>query len=126
MPRPEPLTPEWLQWMGSALAECRFDDSVDVILEHRVSQPDDTTFIWQVRLSGGMATVVEGPCDENLLSRAVSFRCSRETALAVCLQGASAQRAVLNGEMIVNGDARRLLNARGALEVLSEALSTTI
>ena len=122
---PEPFTQEWVEWLAEALSGCAVDSHADIVLAHSATESDGSQFSWQMRIRDGIVTVTAGLPGEADESRTVRFRSSRETAWAIAAEGQSAQRAVLEGRMAVQGDMRLLLRSRRAVQQISEALSAT-
>ena len=122
---PEFLTDEWVAWLDAVLSECRVDASVDLVLEHRVFTGDGSVYCWHVRIASGRASAAVGPAGEDPGQALVAFASDRETALAIAVEGGSAQRAFAEGRLHVSGDPRLLLGARPALEVIGASLAGT-
>lgn len=121
---PDPLTEEWVRWIASKLSGCRVDPDVDIIVQHRVTATDGGEFCWYVRVYGGQAAAAAGLA-EGVGSDPgrLTFTSDRETAWAIAADGASAQRAFLEGRLRLDGDARLLISARPALDALGAALA---
>ena len=120
---PPPLTDEWVEWLAAKLSGCRVDSETDVIVQHRVTDADGDEFCWHVRVEGGAVQVAAGPADETASGPSVvTFMSDAGTARAISVEGASAQRAFLEGRLRLSGDVRLLISARPALAALAEAL----
>ena len=120
---PEPLTDEWVDWLGAVLSDCLVDADVDMIIEYRVTSADGSEFCWNLRLRGGRADVAAGPAEVESGASLVTFTSDRDTARAISAHGESAQRAFLEGRLRLDGDALLLIAARPALEALGAALA---
>ena len=122
---PEPLTDEWVEWLAARLSGCRVDSETDLIVQHRVDDvdADGDEFCWHVRVEDGAVQVAAGPADETASGTSVvTFMSDSATARAISVEGASAQRAFLEGRLRLGGDVRLLISARPALAALAEAL----
>ncbi len=118
----EILTDEWVELLGNTVAGRRVDPEVTIVIEHNVTEPDGSVFIWHLAMTEGRAEVALGP------GRAgpdrLVFTSDHETANWIAFGEASAQRLFLEGRIRLDGDANLLLTARSAFETLGEAMAT--
>lgn len=117
------FTDEWVAWLDSVLSTYRVDDTVDLVLEHRVTGDDGSVFCWHVRVASGRVSAATGPAATEHAHRRVSFASDRETARAIAAEGKSAQRAFAEGRLHLDGDPRLLIAARPAMNAIGGALS---
>ena len=122
---PDTLTDEWVAWLDSVLSGCRVDGAVNLVLEHRVANPDGSVFCWHVRMGEGRVSAAPGLVDEESVASRVTFNSDRDTARAIAVEGESAQRAFAEGRLRFNGDPRLLIAARAALEAIGAALAAS-
>ena len=120
---PEFLTDEWVDWLDSALSECRVDSAASLVLEYRVSGDDGSVCCWHVRIASGRVSAATGPAGEAHGLPLLALASDRETARAIAVGGGSAQRAFAQGRLHLSGDPRLLLAARPALEAVGAALA---
>ena len=117
------FTDEWVAWLDSVLSTYRVDDTVDLVLEHRVTGDDGSVFCWHVRVASGRVSAATGPAATEHAHRRVSFASDRETARAIAAEGKSAPRAFAEGRLHLDGDPRLLIAARPAMNAIGGALS---
>lgn len=120
---PEFLTDEWVDWLDSALSECRVDSAADLVLEYRVSEDDGSVYCWHVRIASGRVSAAAGPAGEAPGQALLALASDRDTARAIAVGGGSGQRAFAEGWLRLSGDPRLLLAARPALEAVGAALA---
>ncbi len=120
--QPELFTNEWVNWLDGKLSGCNVGESVDLVLQYRVTNDDGSLFGWHVHVKNGRISACSAQTDETLVEPHVTFTSDRETARAIAVEGASAQRAFAKGRLQLSGDPLMLLQARQALEAISKAL----
>lgn len=86
-----------------------------LVIEYRIA--DGST--WHVRLEGGTARVVSGPADEPDLS----FTTGAATATAIAGGTLDPLRAVIDGDVLVSGDPRVLVDHRAVLDGLGDVFA---
>ncbi len=129
---PEYLSDAWIEAMNRAVA----DDpalraataDITLIVQQTVTPSDGSdvdagpgTRTWYVRLDHGTNTVVSGahPAPD------VTFRCDRDTALAIAGGHESAQIAFMAGRLRLGGDSRALIAHQGCLTALAAISART-
>ena len=117
------LTDEWVEWLDSALSECRVDGTVDLVLEYHVSDHGGSLSCWHVRIVGGRVSARAGRAGEAAGEALLTLTSDRETARVIAIEGRSAQRAFAEGRLHFDGDPRLLLAARPAMEAIGKALA---
>ena len=117
------FTDVWVTWLDSVLSACQVDSTADLVLEHRVTNPDGSVFCWHVRVVSGRVSAAPGPAGAGHGHRLVSFTSDDQTARAIAVEGKSAQRAFAEGRLSLGGDPRLLLAARPAMEAIGAVLA---
>ena len=112
----EPLTEAWIQAMDAAASThdglLAATADMALVIEYRVA--DGAT--WHVRLEGGTARVITGPADKPDLS----FTTGPTTAAAIANGTLDPLRAVIDGDVLLSGDPRVLVDHRAVLDGLGD------
>lgn len=108
-------TTEWFEELDRSVGELTVDPTIDVVLEHRLTDGVD----WQVIVRQGRVSVrldaTEPP--------AVTLTSSTEVARAIHTGEMSAQRAFLDGALRIGGDINILIAQRDLLAAVAETLA---
>lgn len=103
-------------WIADLDRRCRalsFDPEFALTIEQRVVGAKDE-FIWHTSVKDGRARVLEGAAD----GPDIVFRSDAATAEAIVSGEKSAQRAFLDGELTLDGNIGRLIEAVPVLQAL--------
>jgi len=117
----EPLTEAWIEAMDAAASthDGLLAATADMALTIEYRVVDGNT--WHVRLEGGAARVVSGPADEPDLS----FTTGPATAAAIADGTLDPLRAVIDGDVLLSGDPRVLVEHRAILDGLGDVFAAT-
>lgn len=108
------LSDEWFELAGLALAEA------EVTGECAVAYVVEKGPSWTIQVGGGSASLVRGVAPE----AAVTLTMTAETAAAVARGDASAQAALMRGDLKIGGDVRSLIDASPVIDQISEAMGS--
>ena len=112
----QPLTKEWIEALAEA-AHGRFvAEGIALVLEYQVV--DGPT--WPLVVANGTVQVQFGPAQ----TPDVSFHTQRSTALAMANGSLDPLKAVIDGDLILQGDPRKLVAAKNLLEDLGDLLAS--
>lgn len=109
------LSPEWITDLDTLLRAAEPPAGVpDVVIEQRV---DDVAYQVLVSAEGCAAAAELGR------EATVTYRQTRETALAIAREERTAHEAFMLGDLVVEGDPSALVDARAALEWLGDTIA---
>lgn len=119
---PELASPEWVAAVDDALrAVPRPEEpTADVVVEYRVTGPDDRVAVYHLSASAAGYRAGTGPAEEATAVVTVD----REIANGLVRGELDAHREMLMGTVIVDGDTLALVDARSHLGAIQEAVAS--
>ena len=115
-------TPEWIAAFDRALAvgETGSGDGVPLVVQYLLDDAPADCLPYALRITADGVRVVPGVADD----AGVTFRQSYATAVAIAQGERSAQRSVLDGSVVITGDATQLLGRATLLGAIDQAVGT--
>lgn len=108
----EPLTDAWIEALVDAADGRTAPDNIKLTVEYKV----DNGPSWHLVVANGFVRVAPGIAEAPDLT----FQADRTTALALTAGALDPLRAVIDGELVIHGDPRTLVSARGVLDDLGD------
>ncbi len=115
-------TPEWIAAFDHALAATDLDpaDRDPIVVQYLLDDAPAGCGPYTLRVDGNGARVVAGTANDAV----VTFRQDYGTAVAIAGGERSAQRAVLDGSIVITGDATRLIGRAALLAAIDRAVDS--
>ena len=112
----EPLTDAWIAALAEAALRRTVSTEITLVLEYRVV--DGPT--WHLTVTDGEVRVEAGPAE----AADMSFHAERATALAMADGSLDPLRAVIDGDLLLHGDPRKLVAAHHVLHDLVDLFAS--
>jgi hypothetical protein len=112
-------TPEWITAFDHALAAIDLSpaDRAPLVVQYALDHAPADCMPYALRVDAAGARVIPGSADD----ADVTFRQDYDTAVAIARGERSAQRAVLDGSIVISGDATRLIGRTSLLAAVDRA-----
>ncbi|MBM3683132.1 MAG: SCP2 sterol-binding domain-containing protein [Actinobacteria bacterium] len=119
---PRYATPEWIAGFNRALAatDAGPHEGAPLVVQYLLEDAPADCTSYALRVTPDGARVVPGIAED----ATVTFRQSYGTAVAIAQGERSAQRSVLDGSVVIIGDATQLLGRAALLGAIDRALDT--